>query len=312
MTKLEKTNNTNIDFDSFKSGYVTILGRPNSGKSTLLNLIIGSKISIVTRKPQTTRKNILGVFTDQNCQMIFFDTPGIHVHKGSKLNELMVTRALGAINEADVILYMVDAKTGLTRDDRLIISKLKNHVKKCIVAINKIDLISKDFILPIIHELSNNYSFTKIVPISAKHEDGIGVLSEEIKSSLLNGPLYYSSDYVTDVSIREICGEIIREKLFKILKQEIPYSVMVEVEKFVEADETQNKKLVEIYATVFVERTTQKAIVIGKNGSMLKKIGSFAREDIEKLVGRQCFLEIFCKVREGWTDDNRFLKEYGF
>jgi len=290
----------------FHSGYVSIIGRPNVGKSTLLNSILGEKIAIVTPKPQTTRNRIMGIKTLSDTQIIFMDTPGIHKPK-HRLGETMVKTALEALSEVDIILFMVEPQEP-DRGDVAIIDQLKRVRAPVFLVINKIDTVRKAEILPVIKRFKDLYSFREIIPVSALKKDGVGLLLEKVRGTLPAGPKYYPEDIVTDQIERFMASEIIREKIMDATEQELPYSVAVEVIKWKERDDG----LVMISCNIYVERESQKAIIIGKGGSLLKSIGSAARVDIEKLLNTKVFLEIWVKVKKHWRNDLRLLKELGY
>ncbi len=301
----------------FKSGFVSIIGRPNVGKSTLLNAILGEKIAIVSPKPQTTRNRIRGIKNMEDAQIIFLDTPGIHSAKGY-LNEFMIKEAISAIEDVDVIVYLVEAAKTLEKDDSLIIDNLRRIKSPVILGINKTDVTRKDNILPLINEYSKLYPFKEIIPISATRGEGIETLLKLVVELLPEGPKYFPEDILTDLPERFIVAEIVREKIFKLTRQEIPYSTAVVIDSFKEnpklvpAGNKQGKGLVSISATINVERDSQKGIIIGKGGKMLKEIGTLARIDIEKLLGAKVYLEIFVKVEKDWTKDKKLLKEFGY
>jgi len=301
---------------SFKSGFVAIIGRPNVGKSTLLNAILGEKIAIVSEKPQTTRNRIRGIKNTKNCQIIFLDTPGIHEAKGY-LNEFMVKEALSALEDVDVIIYLVEAIKKI-KDEEFIIQNLKKVKCPVILGINKVDIVRKDNILPLIDEYSKAFPFKEIIPLSAMKGVGIDELLKIVIELLPEGPKYFPEDILTDQAERFIVAEIIREKVFELTRQEIPYSTAVVVEKFKENPKKKpvpagiKQGIVSISATINVERDSQKGIIIGKGGTMLKEIGTRARMDIERLLGTKVFLELFVRVQKDWTKDKRALKEFGY
>ncbi|MEK6599468.1 MAG: GTPase Era [Deltaproteobacteria bacterium] len=292
----------------FKSGFVSIIGRPNVGKSTLLNAILGEKIAIVSPKPQTTRNRIRGIKNMEDAQIIFLDTPGIHSAKGY-LNEFMIKEAISAIQDVDVIVYLVEAAKMLEKDDSLIIDNLRRIKSPVILGINKTDITRKDNILPLINEYSKLYPFKEIIPISATRGEGIETLVKLVVELLPEGPKYFPEDILTDIPERFIVAEIVREKIFKLTRQEIPYSTAVVIEIF---KENPKGKIISISAAINVERDSQKGIIIGKGGKMLKEIGTLARIDIEKLLGAKVYLELFVKVEKDWTKDKKLLKEFGY
>jgi len=291
---------------NFRSGYVSIIGRPNVGKSTLLNSILGEKIAIVTPKPQTTRNKIMGIKTLPDAQIIFIDTPGIHRPR-HKLGETMVRTALEALNEVDVILFMVEPyEPG--KGDRAIIDLLKRVQSPVFLLINKIDIVKKSDILLIIDHFKGLYPFKEIIPVSAIKQDGISLLIKTIHDYLPSGPTYYPDDLITDQMERFMVSEIIREKAMDMTEEELPYSVAVEVAGWKEREDG----LISISCNIYVEREGQKAIIIGKRGAMLKSIGSAARVDIEKLLNTKVFLELWVKVKKNWRNDKQLLNELGY
>ena len=292
--------------NSFKSGFITVIGRPNVGKSTLINALVGEKIAAVSDKPNTTRNRILGIRTLANAQLIFLDTPGIHKARG-KLGKAMVQTAMGAVQEADVVLVMVEVKEPFGRGDTFIIENLS---KPAILAINKIDTVKKNELLPVL-EASREFEgkFSDIIPISAKNADGTQELLDTIVNHLPEGPKYFPEDMFTDQPEKFIVAEFIREKIFTLTQQEIPYQTAVVIEEFQELPE---KHLIKISAVIYVERTNHKGIIIGKKGDMLKQIGSLARADIEKILGTKIFLELWVKVKDKWTDRENLIREFGY
>lgn len=292
----------------FKSGFISIIGRPNAGKSTLLNSILGEKISIVSAKPQTTRNVIRGVKNLEDAQIIFIDTPGIHKGKGL-LNEFMVREAMASLHDVDGILFLTEADKPATEDDLYIIEGLKDLKCPVVLGINKVDKIDRRLVLPLIDEYSKRFQFKDIVPISALKGDGVGLIIDILKDILPEGPKYFPEDIITDQPERFIVSEIVREKVFQFTKDEIPYSVAVVVDKF---EEKKGGALISISATINVERDSQKGIIIGKAGAMLKRIGSAARHDIENLLGTKVFLELFVRVQENWTRSPGRLKDFGY
>jgi len=291
---------------SFKSGFISIIGRPNAGKSTLMNSILGEKISIVSPKPQTTRNVVRGVKNLAGCQMIFIDTPGIHKAKGL-LNEFMVKQAVSSLQDVDAVVLLVEADRPVSEDDRFIIQGFKGLRCPVILGVNKIDKVDKRLLLPLIDEYTKMYEFKEVIPLSALKGEGVELLVTTLSDLLPEGPMYFPEDVLTDVPERFIVAEIVREKVFIFTKEEIPYSVAVVVDRFHE-----KKALISIAATINVERDSQKGIVIGKGGAMLKRIGTAAREDIEKLLGSKVFLELFVRVQKEWTKKPGALKEFGY
>jgi GTP-binding protein Era len=292
------------DEKKFKSGFISIIGRPNVGKSTLLNALLGEKIAIISDKPQTTRNRILGIVNQPGAQLVFMDTPGIHkpMHK---MNEYMVQTALRTYNEVDVILMLVEATEQPGGGDRFIIETLADIKTPVFLLINKVDLIKKDALLPLIQACSKLYNFAEIIPVSALKND-LGGLIEAILKRLPQGPKYFPDDQLTDQPERFIVSEMIREKVFELTKEEIPYSSAVVIEEMKEEPE-----ITHIHAVIYVERDSQKGILIGKGGDMLKEIGTRARKDAEKLLGTKIFLKLLVKVKKGWREDERQLKNFG-
>lgn len=291
----------------YKSGFISILGRPNVGKSTFFNAVLGDRISIVTDKPQTTRNKITGIKNYPNAQMIFLDTPGIHQPK-TALNRAMVQQAAETIGDADILLMLVEANTDVQPQDILIVESLKKVQEPVFLAINKIDLVEKRQLLPLIDKFSRLYSYEEIFPVSALKKEGIDELLAALKNNLPEGPQYFPEDIMTDATERFIAAEFIREKITLLTRQEIPYASAVTVDSFQENEE---RNLIRIRATINVEKESQKLIMIGKKGEMLKKIGTQARLQMEKLFGARVFLELFVRVSRDWTTNNRMLKEFG-
>ena len=292
----------------FKSGFIAIVGAPNAGKSTLLNRLLGQKIAITSKKPQTTRHRILGVAQLPEAQLIFLDTPGIHQPKGP-LNARMVEVALKVLVDADLIVFITDAALPDNPSDEIILDSLKKRDLPVILAINKVDLVNKGRVLPLIEQWDKAYPFKAIVPISALQRIQIDDLVAEIVSVLPAGPQYYPQDCVTDLPERFMAAEMIREKVFRLTGQEIPYGVAVTVESF---KERPRKNLIDIEATIHVERESQKPIIIGKAGRMLKRIGEQARAEIEPMVGCKVFLKLWVRVQKNWTRDERAIRRFGY
>lgn len=290
----------------FKSGFVSIIGRPNVGKSTLLNTIVGEKIAIISNKPQTTRNKILAIYNSDDCQIVFTDTPGIHKPR-TKLSEYMVKVANDSMKEMDVVLFVVDATAPTTNTEREIAANLKSLKVPAILVINKVDLVRKDTLLPLIADFSSLHNFEAIVPISAMKADGINALLSEIKQFMLPGPAFFPNDMITDQPEKQIAAEIIREKLLWLLNKEIPHGIAIEIAKMKE-----DKKLTSIIANIYCEKPSHKGIVIGKNGNVLKKVGQMSRTDIEKMLDKKVYLELFVKVKSDWRNNNYLLKNFGY
>jgi len=292
----------------FKSGFISIIGRPNVGKSTLLNLLVGDKIAIVSEKPQTTRNRILGIKNVEGGQFIFIDTPGLHKGK-SELNQRMARTAITSGRDADILLFMIEAPAPHMEKDRQMIESLRGSKGIPFLVINKIDLVKKEAILPIIDQYQRLHPFEEIIPISAVTGEGVAILLDEILNDLPESPPYYPEDIVTDQTERFLASETIREKVIQQSYQEVPYSTAVTIEEFKEHPE---KNLIVIKGTVHVERDSQKKILIGKGGQRLRKIGEAARKEIETLVGTRVFLELWVNVEKNWTQNPHALDELGY
>ncbi len=289
----------------FKSGYVALIGKPNTGKSTLMNVLIGEKISITAHRPQTTRHQILGIKTTHGYQCIFVDTPGIHDNNKKLIHRYMNRAATSILSDVDLICVLLEVKY-FNKDDEKILNRVKDF-DKVVIVLNKIDQISKQDCLPIMRRIAEYASGREIVPVSALENENLDRLETIIISRLPEGVPQFPDDQITDKSMRFIAAEIIREKLFRLLKQELPYSITVSVDHYKEEAD-----LVRISATIWVERKSQKGIVIGKNGSLLKKIGTQARKDIQRLVENKVYLQLWVKIREDWADDEQSLAAFGY
>ncbi|WP_210469016.1 GTPase Era [Sporosarcina sp. 6E9] len=294
--------------NTFKSGFIAIVGRPNVGKSTFLNHVVGQKIAIMSDKPQTTRNKVQGVVTTDDSQLIYIDTPGIHKPK-HKLGDFMLKVARNTLREVDIIMFMVNAEEKIGPGDRFIIEMLQNTETPVFLIINKIDKVHPDSLLETIVSYKSEYDFAEIVPISALNGNNTDRLLETLKKYLPEGPQYYPEDQVTDHPERFIISEFIREKALQLTREEIPHSIAVVIEK-IERDK--DRDMVNIMATIIVERDSQKGIVIGKRGALLKEIGTKARHDIEMLLGSKVFLELWVKVQKDWRNRPGRLKEFGF
>lgn len=289
-------------------GFVAIVGRPNVGKSTLLNKILGQKISITSRKAQTTRHRILGIDTEDNYQAIYVDTPGLHIEEKRAINRLMNKAASSAISDVDLVFFVIEG-THWNDDDEMVLNKLRNTNSPVILVINKVDNIkNKDELLPFITEISQRFPFKDIVPISAQRGNNVHQLKRLVKENIKPGVHHYPEDYITDRSQRFMASEIIREKLMRFMGDELPYSVTVEIEQF-KMNERNNY---EIHGLILVEREGQKKMVIGQGGQKIKTIGIEARADMEKLFERKVHLKLWVKVKSGWADDERALRSLGY
>lgn len=294
--------------EKFKSGFVAIVGRTNVGKSSILNDMVGQKVAVVVNKPQTTRTAIKAIVNRENSQIIFTDTPGIHKPK-SKLGNTMNDTAWGSIPDADVLLFVVEATSdGIGKGDQMILDKIKEAKANTILIINKIDLVKKEQVFKLIETFKDEYNFKAIIPISALKAKDTEVILEEIEKNLKEGPAYYDIDEYTDQTLREIASETIREKALKLLQDEVPHGIFVEVEKMKRGKTRDNEPIFNIEATIYCLRDSHKGIIIGKNGAMLKKIGTYAREDLEKELQDKVNLQLWVKVREDWINNDKFVK----
>jgi GTP-binding protein Era len=295
------------DNRKFRSGFVAIIGRPNVGKSTLMNHLIGQKIAIMSDKPQTTRNKIHGVYTTDDIQIVFLDTPGIHKPQ-SKLGNYMMQTAESALKEVEAALFLIDASEGIGGGDRFIIEQLKKVKTPVFLVMNKIDKIEPEQLLPMITQYNELYPFAEIVPISALNGNNIETLLQQISKYLPEGPQYYPADQITDHPEQFVCSELIREKILHMTREEIPHSIAVTIEDM----KVKENGVVYIGAVIFVERDSQKGIIIGKRGELLKEVGKQARKDIEALLGSRIFLELWVKVKKDWRNQERVLKDLGF
>jgi GTPase len=293
---------------SHKSGFVALIGRPNVGKSTLMNHVVGKKVAIMSDKPQTTRNRIRGIFTDERGQIVFLDTPGIHKPK-SKLGEHLVQTAQATLEEVDLILLLVNAEEGMGPGDRFIIEHLKQVKTPVFLVVNKIDRVHPDALLPLIDSYRRLFSFREVVPISALQGNNTGTLVDLIFRELPEGPAYYPADQVTDSPEHFVIGELIREKVLFLTREEIPHSVAVVVEEMIPREDGET---VYIRATIYAERPSQKGILIGKRGAMLKEVGRLAREEIERLLGNKVFLDLWVKVKKDWRNEEAYLRRFGY
>lgn len=289
----------------FKSGFVAIVGRPNTGKSTLLNKITGDKLAIVSNKPQTTRNAILAIETTDDYQLIFVDTPGVHKPR-TKLGEYMNKVVTETITDVDAAIMVVDAQKEIGEQEKSIIAKLEEREIPAVLVINKVDIVEKEKILPLISAYSELYDFECVLPMSALRENANKVIAEVLKL-IGEGPMYYPPDQMTDMPERDIAAEMIREKILRLFDKEVPHGTAVEIEKF--ADE---ENLLTIEAAIFCEKSSHKAIIIGKGGDALKRVGSYARADMEKFFGKKVFLKLWVKVRSDWRNRESDLKTLGF
>ncbi|MFM9533144.1 GTPase Era [Lysinibacillus sp. IITD104] len=295
--------------NGYKSGFISIIGRPNVGKSTFLNRVIGQKIAIMSDKPQTTRNKVQGVLTTDDSQMIFIDTPGIHKPK-HKLGDFMLKVSKNTLREVDVIMFMVNAEQKLGKGDEFILEMLAGNPTPVFLVINKIDAIHPDELIGIIESYKERYDFAEIVPISALQGNNVENLLMTLEKYLPEGPQYYPADQVTDHPERFIISELIREKVLHLTREEIPHSIAVVIDKIRRDEENEDK--IHVAATIIVERDSQKGIVIGKRGALLKEVGTRARKDIEMLLGSKVYLELWVKVQKDWRNKSTHLRDFGF
>lgn len=291
----------------FRSGYASLIGRPNVGKSTLLNKLVERKIAAMSRRPQTTRNKITGICHLPGGQIILLDTPGIH-KAATKLDQAMVKTSMRTFGDVDLVLFMIDARKGFCADDEFVLDSMQKVSVPKFLVINKVDLTAKTDLLGLIAEMDRSGAFEEIIPISALHSDGLDVLKDAVLGRLPEGPEYFPTDMITDCPEEFLTGEIIREKIIKLTHLEVPYSVAVMVERMYESE----NGTVMIDASIFTEKTSQKKILIGKKGSLLKKVGTQARQEIEKRLGSKVYLKLFVKVKANWRGNERNLREFGY
>ena len=289
-----------------KSAMITIAGRPNVGKSTLTNALVGEKIAIISSKPQTTRNNVLGILTEENLQIVFTDTPGIHAPT-TKLGEFMVKSAETAMRDVDAVLFLVEPIDSVGKTEEKILADLKQCSCPVILVINKIDQIKRELLLSIITKYTQRFDFQAVVPISAMRNDGIDLLRKELFALIPEGPMFYPEDMVTDQPERQLAAEIIREKILRNLDKEVPHGIAIEISKMKDCG-----SVYEISANIFCEKASHKGILIGKNGEMLKKVGRLAREDMEQMLGKKVYLETWVKVKEDWRNRDSLIRNFGY
>ena len=294
----------------FKSGFVSIIGRTNVGKSSIINQLVGEKVAAIANKPQTTRTAIRAIVNRENAQIIFIDTPGIHKPK-SKLGDVMVETAFGVAKEVDVVVFVIEATSDeIGKGDRLILEKIKEANKKTILVINKIDLVDKSHVAKLIELYKSEYDFVAVIPISTVKKTNMEIILDEIESNLKGGPAYYDIEEYTDQTTRQLVEETIREKALKLLNDEVPHGIFVEVDKIKKRKTQNNEPIFNIDATIYCLRDSHKGIIIGKNGSMLKRIGTYAREDLEKMLDTKVNLKLWVKVKEDWLNNDNFVKKF--
>jgi len=294
----------------FKSGFVSVIGRTNVGKSSIINELVGEKVAAIANKPQTTRNAIRAIVNRENSQIIFIDTPGIHKPK-TKLGDVMVETAFGVTKDVDVVVFVIEATSDeIGRGDKLILEKIKEANKKTILIVNKIDLVNKAQVAKVIELYKNEYDFSAVIPVSTVKNINIEVILEEIERNLEAGPAYYNIEEYTDQTTRQLVEEIVREKALKLLNDEVPHGIFVEVEKLKKGKTMENEPIFNIDATIYCLRDSHKGIVIGKNGSMLKKIGTYARQDLEKMLDIKINLKLWVKVKEDWLNNDNFVNKF--
>lgn len=299
-----------MENSNFKSGFVSMLGRTNVGKSSIINALVGEKVAAVANKTQTTRTAIRAIVNRPNSQIIFVDTPGIHKPK-SKLGNVMVETAFGASLDVDIIVFVIDATSEeIGRGDRIILDKIIESKKKCILVINKIDLVDKAQIAKLIDLYSNEYNFQAVIPISVTKNKNLDVLLDEIETHLKPGPAYYDTEEYTDQTLRQLAEETIREKALKLLNDEVPHGIYVETDKMKFRKTKTGEGIYDVSATIYCLRNSHKGIIIGKDGQMLKKIGTYAREDLEKMLDTKINLQLWVKVRKDWLNDTALVKKF--
>ena len=293
--------------ENFKSGFVTIIGRTNVGKSSIINSLVGEKVSAIANKPQTTRKNVKAIINRENSQIIIIDTPGIHKPK-SKLGNIMVESAIGSIPDVDIVVYVIDAEN--PRVDEATLDKIRQANKKTILVINKIDLINAEKLAKIINEYKELYDFIAIIPVSVRQNKNVEEIAKEIEKNLKEGPPYYDTEEYTDQTLRQLVEETIREKALKLLQDEVPHGILVETTKMKTRKTKNMEKIYDIEATIFCLRESHKGIIIGKQGAMLKRIGTYAREDLEDMLGCKVNLQLWVKVKEDWINNDIIVKKF--
>ncbi len=290
----------------FRSGFVSLIGRPNVGKSTLLNRLVGEKIAIISSKPQTTRNNVLGILTEEDLQIVFTDTPGIHAPT-TKLGEFMVRSAETAMRDVDAVLFLIEPVANVGTIEERILKELEHCESPVILVINKIDTVKRELLLDVITKYTERFHFHAVVPISAKKDDGVELLKKELFALIPFGPMFYPEDMVTDQPERQLVAETVREKILRNLDKEIPHGIAIEVMRMKDKG-----SVVEIIANIYCEKASHKGIIIGKNGEMLKKIGRLSREDMEKMLGKKVFLELWVKVKEDWRNRDSLIRNFGY
>ncbi len=296
--------------EKFKSGFVSMVGRTNVGKSSIINALVGEKVAAIANKPQTTRNAIRAIVNRENLQIIFIDTPGIHKPK-SKLGNTMVETAFGTIGDVDVILFVVDATSDeIGKGDRIILDKIKESNQKVILIINKIDLIDREKLAKIIDLYKNEYNFEAIIPVSVTKNKNLDIIVDEIKKNLNEGPAYYDIEEYTDQTMRQLVEETVREKALKLLNDEVPHGLYIETEKMKKRKTIEKKPIYDVEVTIYCLKNSHKGIIIGKDGNMLKRIGTYARQDLERMLDTKINLKLWVKIKEDWLNDDKIVKKF--
>ncbi len=296
--------------EKFKSGFVSMVGRTNVGKSSIINALVGEKVAAIANKPQTTRNAIRAIVNRENLQIIFIDTPGIHKPK-SKLGNTMVETAFGTIGDVDVILFVVDATSDeIGKGDRIILDKIKESNQKVILIINKIDLIDREKLAKLIDLYKDEYSFEAIIPVSVTKNKNVDIIVDEIKKHLNEGPAYYDIEEYTDQTMRQLVEETVREKALKLLNDEVPHGLYIETEKMKKRKTIEKKPIYDVEVTIYCLKNSHKGIIIGKDGNMLKRIGTYARQDLERMLDTKINLKLWVKIKEDWLNDDKIVKKF--
>ncbi|MBO5005045.1 MAG: GTPase Era [Clostridia bacterium] len=296
--------------EKFKSGFVSMVGRTNVGKSSIINALVGEKVAAIANKPQTTRNAIRAIINRENLQIIFIDTPGIHKPK-SKLGNTMVETAFGTIKDVDVILFVIEATSEeIGRGDRIILDKIKESNQKVILIINKIDLVDREQLAKLIDLYKNEYNFEAIIPVSVTKNKNVDIIVDEIKKHLNEGPAYYDIEEYTDQTMRQLVEETVREKALKLLNDEVPHGLYIETEKMKRRKTIEKKPIYDVDVTIYCLKNSHKGIIIGKDGNMLKRIGTYARQDLEKMLDTKINLRLWVKIKEDWLNDDKIVKKF--
>lgn len=296
--------------EKFKSGFVSMVGRTNVGKSSIINALVGEKVAAIANKPQTTRNAIRAIVNRKNLQIIFIDTPGIHKPK-SKLGNTMIETAFGTIGDVDVILFVIEATSNeIGKGDRIILDKIKESNQKTILIINKIDLVDREKLVNIIELYKNEYNFESIIPVSVTKNKNVDVIIDEIRKNLNEGPAYYDIEEYTDQTMRQLVEETVREKALKLLNDEVPHGLYIETEKMKKRKTIEKQPIYDVEVTIYCLKNSHKGIIIGKDGNMLKRIGTYARQDLEKMLDTKINLKLWVKVKADWLNDDKIVKKF--